>query len=93
MLAPFWLTENESFRVSRLPCSTKARRSPRSKVWLQNGALHPMQAAFVEQDGFQCGYCTPGQICSAIGMIQEIPKRFAERGDGRRFRPVHGVFG
>ena len=34
--------------------------------------LHAMQAAFVEQDGFQCGYCTPGQICSAIGMIQEF---------------------
>jgi xanthine dehydrogenase YagT iron-sulfur-binding subunit len=36
-----------------------------------DGALHPVQAAFVEHDGFQCGYCTPGQICSAIGMIRE----------------------
>ena len=36
------------------------------------GALHPMQAAFVERDGFQCGYCTPGQICSAIGMLAEV---------------------
>jgi xanthine dehydrogenase YagT iron-sulfur-binding subunit len=35
------------------------------------GALHPMQAAFVECDGFQCGYCTSGQICSAIGMLAE----------------------
>jgi xanthine dehydrogenase YagT iron-sulfur-binding subunit len=35
------------------------------------GALHPMQAAFVEHDGFQCGYCTPGQICSAMGMLAE----------------------
>lgn len=34
-------------------------------------ALHPLQAAFVEHDGFQCGYCTPGQICSAIGMASE----------------------
>lgn len=34
--------------------------------------LHPLQAAFVEHDGFQCGYCTPGQICSAIGMVQEF---------------------
>jgi xanthine dehydrogenase YagT iron-sulfur-binding subunit len=34
-------------------------------------ALHPMQAAFVEHDGFQCGYCTPGQICSAVGMLAE----------------------
>jgi xanthine dehydrogenase YagT iron-sulfur-binding subunit len=35
-------------------------------------ALHPMQAAFVERDGFQCGYCTPGQICSAVGMLSEV---------------------
>lgn len=33
--------------------------------------LHPMQAAFVEEDAFQCGYCTPGQICSAVGMVGE----------------------
>ncbi|MGA7808819.1 2Fe-2S iron-sulfur cluster-binding protein, partial [Bradyrhizobium sp.] len=33
--------------------------------------LHPMQTAFVEHDGFQCGYCTSGQICSAIGMLSE----------------------
>jgi xanthine dehydrogenase YagT iron-sulfur-binding subunit len=37
-----------------------------------NDAPHPMQAAFVEHDGFQCGYCTPGQICSAVGMINEF---------------------
>lgn len=36
------------------------------------GALHPLQTAFIEHDGFQCGYCTPGQICSAIGMAEEI---------------------
>ncbi len=36
------------------------------------GALHPLQAAFVEHDGFQCGYCTPGQICSAIAMADEL---------------------
>jgi xanthine dehydrogenase YagT iron-sulfur-binding subunit len=36
-----------------------------------SGALHAMQAAFVEHDAFQCGYCTPGQICSAIGLIAE----------------------
>src|SRR5918911_295341 len=33
--------------------------------------LHPIQAAFVEHDAFQCGYCTPGQICSAVGMLAE----------------------
>jgi len=35
------------------------------------GALHPMQRAFLERDAFQCGYCTPGQICSALGMLGE----------------------
>jgi xanthine dehydrogenase YagT iron-sulfur-binding subunit len=34
--------------------------------------LHPLQAAFITHDGFQCGYCTPGQICSAVGMIHEF---------------------
>ena len=34
--------------------------------------MHPMQRAFVKHDGYQCGYCTPGQICSAVGMLQEI---------------------
>jgi xanthine dehydrogenase YagT iron-sulfur-binding subunit len=38
----------------------------------ENGELHPLQAAFIEHDGFQCGYCTPGQICSAVGMINEF---------------------
>ena len=36
--------------------------------------LHPVQQAFVEQDGFQCGYCTPGQICSAVGVLDEAEK-------------------
>ena len=34
--------------------------------------LHPMQAAFMKHDGFQCGYCTPGQICSSVAMLNEI---------------------
>ena len=34
--------------------------------------LHPLQTAFIKHDGFQCGYCTPGQICSAVGMISEF---------------------
>ncbi|MFD2236455.1 (2Fe-2S)-binding protein [Aureimonas populi] len=36
--------------------------------------LHPLQAAFIEHDGFQCGYCTPGQICSAAAMLREIER-------------------
>jgi xanthine dehydrogenase YagT iron-sulfur-binding subunit len=36
-----------------------------------DGKLHPLQQAFIEHDAFQCGYCTPGQICSALGLIAE----------------------
>jgi xanthine dehydrogenase YagT iron-sulfur-binding subunit len=40
----------------------------------RDGALHPLQQAFIEHDGFQCGYCTPGQICSAVGMAGELQR-------------------
>jgi xanthine dehydrogenase YagT iron-sulfur-binding subunit len=36
-----------------------------------DGTLHPMQQAFIDQDGFQCGYCTPGQIMSAVACVKE----------------------
>ncbi len=39
-----------------------------------DGRLHPLQAAFVAHDGFQCGYCTPGQLCSAIAMADELAR-------------------
>src|SRR3954451_2464841 len=44
----------------------------------QGEQLHPMQAAFLEHDGFQCGYCTPGQICSAVGCVGEGKTRTEE---------------
>ncbi|MFI0478992.1 2Fe-2S iron-sulfur cluster-binding protein [Actinomadura sp. 9N215] len=37
-----------------------------------DGELHPLAQAFIDHDGFQCGYCTPGQICSAAGMLDEV---------------------
>ena len=46
-------------------------------------ALHPLQRAFIEHDGFQCGYCTPGQICSAVGMLNEL-----ERGVPSHVTPI-----
>ena len=39
-----------------------------------DGLLHPLQQAFIDHDGFQCGYCTPGQICSAVGMADEAAR-------------------
>src|ERR1700747_326535 len=38
----------------------------------QGSTLHPLQRSFIEHDAFQCGYCTPGQICSAVGMLREV---------------------
>ena len=58
-------------------CLTLAVMHDKSKITTIEGLgtvgkLHPMQAAFIKHDGFQCGYCTPGQICSAVSTLEEI---------------------
>jgi len=59
-----------------LACLTLAHRVEGKKIntiegLATGGTLHPMQAAFLEHDGYQCGYCTPGQIMSAISVVEE----------------------
>ncbi len=60
-----------------LSCLSLAVMHPGASITTIEGlgtpeALHPMQAAFVKHDGYQCGYCTPGQICSAVGALDEL---------------------
>ena len=54
---------------------------------VEDGRPHPVQRAFLEHDGFQCGYCTPGQVCSAVGMLDEAaagwPSVVTHDGNGR----------
>ncbi len=50
--------------------------------------LHPLQSAFVRHDGYQCGYCTPGQICSAVGMLDEVAKGWASHASDDLAAPV-----
>jgi xanthine dehydrogenase YagT iron-sulfur-binding subunit len=64
----------------------------------KSGKLHPVQEAFIEHDGFQCGYCTPGQIMSAVGLIAEgqaglEPERIREGMSGNlcRCSAYHGI--
>src|ERR687883_1256616 len=52
-------------------CLALAVQYDGSEITPIEGVTHPLQEAFVRHDGFQCGYCTPGQICSAIGMLAE----------------------
>ena len=57
----------------------------------RDGALHPLQQAFIDHDAFQCGYCTPGQICSAAGLIAEgkaRQRRRDPRTDERQHLPL-----
>lgn len=62
-----------------LSCLTLCAQADGRKITTIEGlaskeALHPMQAAFIAHDGFQCGYCTPGQICSAVALLEEAKR-------------------
>jgi xanthine dehydrogenase YagT iron-sulfur-binding subunit len=59
-----------------LAASVEGREVTTIEGLAEGDRLHPVQAAFIKYDGFQCGYCTPGQICSAVGLLEE-----ARRGD------------
>ncbi|HXA40345.1 MAG TPA: (2Fe-2S)-binding protein [Phenylobacterium sp.] len=54
-----------------LAASVQGRQVTTIEGLARDGGLHPMQAAFIEHDAFQCGYCTPGQIMSAVACVQE----------------------
>ncbi|RZK78174.1 MAG: (2Fe-2S)-binding protein [Pedobacter sp.] len=54
-----------------LSCLTLAVMKEGAEIITIEGIDHPLQQAFIDHDAFQCGYCTPGQICSAVGLLQE----------------------
>jgi len=56
----------------------RRRASHHNRGPCKDGALHPLQQAFIDHDAFQCGYCTPGQICSAAGLIAEGKAKSAD---------------
>ena len=70
MRAPCWLTVSVSICLA-LAVQYQGREITTIEGIAAADQLHPLQAAFIEYDGFQCGYCTPGHICSAIGMVEE----------------------
>jgi xanthine dehydrogenase YagT iron-sulfur-binding subunit len=68
-------------------CLTLAVMHPGAKVTTIEGLgtpehLHPLQAAFIKHDGYQCGYCTPGQICSAVAVLDEVRQGIPSHASG-----------
>ncbi len=57
-----------------LACQVEGRRVTTIEGLATDGGLHPLQAGFIEHDGFQCGYCTPGQICAGVALAGEIAR-------------------
>jgi aerobic-type carbon monoxide dehydrogenase small subunit (CoxS/CutS family) len=70
-LARIWSMERASTRVLLWPCSIWGRSIATVEGLAVDGNLRALQQGFIEYDGFQCGYCTPGQLCSAIGMASD----------------------
>jgi xanthine dehydrogenase YagT iron-sulfur-binding subunit len=62
-------------------CLVLAVAADGSDVVTVEGLRHPLQDAFVERDAFQCGYCTPGQLCSALGLLEEAEREGVEIDD------------
>ena len=65
--------DGQAQRACLLACGNVQNQAITTIEGLSSGEqLHPMQVAFIKHDGFQCGYCTPGQICSSVGMLAEV---------------------
>jgi len=69
------LLDGRATRSCRTPASTAAGRKITTIEGLENnGRLHPVQQAFLDEEAFQCSYCTPGMIMSAVGLLSSNPK-------------------
>ncbi|WBO24009.1 aldehyde dehydrogenase iron-sulfur subunit PaoA [Sphingomonas abietis] len=77
-------------------CLTLAVMHPGARITTIEGLgtldhLHPMQAAFIRHDGYQCGYCTPGQICSAVSVLDEIKRGIPSHVSESLLDPPHAT--
>jgi len=66
-----WVDGRRVLACLTLALSCEGREVTTIEGLAADGSLHPMQAAFIDQDAFQCGYCTPGQIMSAVALLKE----------------------
>lgn len=68
------LDGNTAYACMTLAIDCEGREVRTIEGLTQGGHLHPVQAAFIEHDGYQCGYCTPGQIMSAVALLEQNPQ-------------------